>query len=432
MSTKKPYLGNGSHYFQSLLNQRLNHRYRIINHLGQGGFGYTFLAVDEQQNLQPCVIKQVFFQSNTTHHQTTTERFHQEVKKLAQLGEHPQIPELFNTFEQDGCGFIVQEWIDGLTLEQEAKAIPFNEVEVWQFLREILPVIQHLHDRQIIHRDIKPANIIRRQSDRQLILVDFGAAKQITHLNSCHTGTMIGSVEYAAPEQIKGQAVFASDLYSLGVTCLYLLTQMRPFDLYDIVEDDWKWQAYLPQPISSELKAILYKLLQPAVRRRYQLVSEILADLNSSTEKQTDSAIQSRNFSDSTLLKSITNFVQKTPSVSGATVYLPLTQNWYYLPGRENAWDCETEKAFFLSLRSTSAANTPPVRETLPFAQKIIVLKAFPLVRQALIVSINALIGGVAMAFLVYCLGNILFFISTPPYPNATPLKDERSTLKLY
>jgi serine/threonine protein kinase len=105
---------------------------------------------------------------------------------------------------------------------------------------------------------------------------------------------MIGSVEYAAPEQIKGQAIFASDLYSLGVTCLCLLTQMRPFDLYDIAEDDWKWQAYLPYPISSDLKAILCKLLQPAIRRRYQSVTEVLADLNSSvvltTRQRTDSA----------------------------------------------------------------------------------------------------------------------------------------------
>lgn len=331
--TPSLYPGNGSLCFQPPFNQWLNCRYQILKFLGQGGFGQTFLAVDKRQNSLPCVVKQVFLQGDKTHYQTTLDRFYEEVKRLAELGKHPQIPELLDTFEQDGCAFIVQGWIDGWTLEQEAETTPFDEAEIWNVLREVLPILQYLHDRQIIHRDIKPANLIRRKCDRQLVLVDFGAAKQITRFNSLHTGTMIGSVEYAAPEQIKGQAVFASDLYSLGVTCLYLLTQMHPFDLYDIVEDAWKWQAYLPHPISSDLQAILCKLLQPAVRRRYQSAAEVLADLNSSSAS------------------------------TSAIVYLPPTQDWYYLPDKENNSDSERQSALFLSSWLTEALETPQAQE---------------------------------------------------------------------
>lgn len=253
----------------------LHDRYRILKPLTECGFGKTFLACDEQQSAKPfCVVKQLSLYSQPNHHLRSTALLRQEAQRLAASGEHPQLPQLMDAFEEDGQSFIVQEWVDGWTLEQEAASMPFDEMEIWQLLLELLPVLQFLHDRQIIHRDIKPANIIRRRNadatpvknPRQLALVDFGAAKQIGGVQSVSTGTLIGSAEYAAPEQIRGQAVFASDLYSLGVTCLYLLTQMSPFDLYDMGEATWKWQAYLKQPISPSLKQILCTLLQPAIR----------------------------------------------------------------------------------------------------------------------------------------------------------------------
>lgn len=115
------------------------------------------------------------------------------------------------------------------------------------------------------------------------MLVDFGAAKHLSAISTVNAGTLIGSAEYAAPEQIRGQADFTSDLYSLGITCLHLLTQTSPFNLYDVGEDAWKWQEYLTQPVSPALRAILCKLLQPATRRRYQSAAEVLADLNVSS-----------------------------------------------------------------------------------------------------------------------------------------------------
>lgn len=272
-------------------NLLLNDRYRILKFLGQGGFGKTLLAVDEQVGQSSfCVIKQLFVEGNLAHQSKAFELSEREARRLAELGNHCQIPKLLDTFEWDGKAFIVQEWIDGWTLEEELLEGEFSEAEIRQLLQELLPVLQYLHDRQIVHRDIKPANIIRRRftsgKERkrgELVLVDFGAAKHLNDTSTIDTRTLIGSAEYAAPEQIRGRADFTSDLYSLGITCLHLLTQMSPFDLYDTGENTWKWQEYLIQPISPALGAILCKLLQPATRRRYQSAVEVLADLDASS-----------------------------------------------------------------------------------------------------------------------------------------------------
>lgn len=438
-------LGNGNDRFQFLLNHPLNHRYRVLKHLGQSELNQTFFAVDEHQNSLPCVVKQVSSQSDTTHHQTTPKHFHQEVKRLAELSNHSQLPKLLNSFEEKGYTFIVQEWIDGWTLAEEAADMPFNEAEVWEVLQAVLPVLQYLHDRQIIHQAIKPANIIRHKRDRQLVLVGFEVGKTLTQFSPIQTETMIGGVEYAAPEQIKGQAVFASDLYSLGLTCLHLLTQTSPFELYDIVEADWKWQAYLPQPITANLKAILCKLLQPAIRRRYQSATEVLNDLQAASvlisEQQSGNPLSNPLFTttpsssevDQSLgLKSISHFIDKSPSVSGVTIYLPPTQDWYYLPGGAKNSGAETQATFFLSPRLAAAANTPSVQNASLFAEEIASLQALPLVRRVLLASISAAIGSVAMACLVFCLGTILFALSTPPPSGMNSLKNNQPTLKSF
>ena len=148
-----------------------------------------------------------------------------------------------------------------------------------QLLNNLLPVLQFCHTRQVIHRDIKPENIIRRSAQGDLVLVDFGAAKIATYTGLNTIGTRIGSPEYVAPEQIKGQAVFASDIYSLGATCIRLLTGRSPFDLYDVHNDAWVWQKYLKTPINNKLNSILEKMLEVAVSERYRAVDEVLKDL---------------------------------------------------------------------------------------------------------------------------------------------------------
>ncbi|GAB4209714.1 MAG: hypothetical protein Fur006_69710 [Coleofasciculaceae cyanobacterium] len=264
----------------------LKDRYRAIKPLGQGGFGKTFLAVDEDKPSHPrCVIKQFFPQAQGTNTvQKAAELFTQEAVRLDELGEHPQIPDLLAYFTQANQQYLVQEFIDGRDLAQElANSGTFNEARVRSLLNNLLPVLQFVHQHRVIHRDIKPENIIRRRSDSQLFLVDFGASKVVTGTALAQTGTAIGSAGYAAPEQSFGRAVFASDIYGLGVTCIHLLTGMHPFDLFDSHQNAWVWRSVLKSLVSDALARILDKAIATAINQRYQSVAEILNDLNAAT-----------------------------------------------------------------------------------------------------------------------------------------------------
>lgn len=266
----------------------LGDRYRVIKPLGAGGFGRTFLAVDEYKpSKPPCVIKQFFPQhQGTSNLEKATELFHQEAMRLEQLGEHPQIPHLLAYFIEGNQQYLVQEFIDGQNLEQElAEQGAFSELQIREMLKDLLPILQYIHHHQVIHRDIKPENIIRRSKDGKLILVDFGAAKYATGTALQKTGTVIGSAAYTAPEQLLGKAGFASDIYSLGVTCIHLLTQIPPFDLFDNIEGNWVWRDFLRTPISSQLAQLLDKMLETAIKNRYRSIESIITTLNSGQEK---------------------------------------------------------------------------------------------------------------------------------------------------
>lgn len=295
----------------------LKERYRAIKLIGQGGFGRTFLAVDEDKPSKPrCVIKQFYPQAQGTNNsQKAAELFEQEAVRLDDLGKHPHIPELLAYFTQDEQQYLVQEFIDGQNLAQALAAEgTFKETQIRSLLSSLLPVLDFIHSHNIIHRDIKPENIIRRQ-DGKLVLVDFGAAKFATGTALARTGTVIGSAGYVPPEQAIGKAVFASDLYGLGITCIHLLTQAHPFDLFDIGENAWVWRQYLVNnPVSDELGHILDNLIENATNRRYQSVSEVLKDLNFHQKQQTAvSAVK--------------------PSVPAVTTFLPQPQiqNWRFV-----------------------------------------------------------------------------------------------------
>ena len=256
----------------------LNHRYQAIKTLGQGGFGRTFVGVDITHELKHrCVIKQLFPQQHDRESRgKALALFHHEARQLKELGAHPQIPELYVSFEQDGYHYLIQELIHGQNLAEELVQVEaYTEFQIWQLLDDVVPVLQFLHDNHVIHRDIKPANIIRRQSDRQLFLVDLGASKQATGTALVLTGTVIGSAEYTAPEQARGKATFASDIYSLGVTCIHLLTGISPFNLYDSGEGTWVWQDFLNHPVSDGLSQLLDKMILQPTNHRYQTVDEL-------------------------------------------------------------------------------------------------------------------------------------------------------------
>jgi serine/threonine protein kinase len=282
-------------------NLLLKGRYRVFHTLGQSLACRTFLAVDEDQPSGPrCVIQQFLGPEIVADGQKQLNRtFRCSPNILEELGKHPQIPKLLASFELDGCEYLVQEYIEGRSLaEHISEKGAFKEIYIWYLLAELLPVLQFLRDSGIIHRDIKPANIIHRkplqpslakgeaenvssrpaEGSRGLALVDFGAAVP-ANSGPLKTDAVTGSAEYAAPEQINGKAIPSSDIYSLGVTCIHLLTGMSPFDLFDIKAETWAWQHYLKVPVSARLRRILDKMVQREPSKRYREVEAILQDM---------------------------------------------------------------------------------------------------------------------------------------------------------
>ncbi len=267
----------------------LRDRYRIMKILGQGGFGATFLAVDVSLPGHPlCVIKQLRPSSNDPNIlKMAGELFGREAQTLGRIGNHPQVPSLLNYFEESKQFYLVQEFVQGHNLQQEVKKNgPFSEAGVEQFLSEILPIIQEIHAKQVIHRDIKPANLIRRVQDKKLVLIDFGAVKNKVDVSAAansseHTALTsfaVGTPGFAPPEQMAMRPVYASDIYALGITCIYLLTGKSPKDLdYNPNTGEIVWRKYVN--IRDHLAAVLGRMLEVSVRDRYQCSEDVLRAL---------------------------------------------------------------------------------------------------------------------------------------------------------
>lgn len=182
--------------------------------------------------------------------------------------------------DNDQGQFLVQEYIPGPNLKQLVKQQPGDETLVRRVMDEILPVLKFVHEHQIIHRDVKPANVISPDPPQSLALVDFGASKYIYEQALLEkTGTVIGSAGYVAPEQAMGKAVFASDIFSLGVTCLHLLTGQHPFDLYSVSDDAWTWKTFVQTPVSKHLARVLDRMVKRRLKDRYQSAQDVMADL---------------------------------------------------------------------------------------------------------------------------------------------------------
>ncbi|MGB3201951.1 MAG: serine/threonine-protein kinase [Nodosilinea sp.] len=269
----------------SPLEHRLRSRYRPLKLIGRGGFGRTYFALDTDRLNSRCVIKQFAPQTQgTKSFLKAVQLFEQEAVRLHELGEHPQIPTLLAYFEQNKYLYLVQQMIQGRTLHQEiATQAAYSESSLRQLLEDLLPVLHFIHEHGVIHRDITPSNIIRRQVDQKPVLIDFGVAKQFTEALRYEPGTRIGTEGYAPIEQLRsGQAYPSSDLYSLGATCLHLLTGCKPEDLYSPREGRWLWQEHLQKQgrtIHPDLAAVLNCMTKDLVSERYQTAQNVLDDL---------------------------------------------------------------------------------------------------------------------------------------------------------
>ena len=268
----------------------LQNHYRIVQLLGQGGFGRTYLAEDQGRFNERCAIKEfVPLQGEDRFSDKATQLFQREASVLYQI-IHPQIPKFRATFEEEERLFLVQDYVEGPTYhavldQRRQQGRAFSETEVRQFLQQMLPVLAHIHAKGIIHRDVSPDNIILRQQDRLPVLIDFGVVKEVVtrmHLDGTSPqATTVGKAGYAPSEQMQtGRAYPSSDLYALAVTAIVLLTGKEPQSLFDDVNAAWRWQDEVT--VSPELAQVLNKALSYRPGDRFQSVSQMAQALQSS------------------------------------------------------------------------------------------------------------------------------------------------------
>jgi serine/threonine protein kinase/regulator of sirC expression with transglutaminase-like and TPR domain len=214
----------------------LGGRYRILNHLGGGGFGQTYLAEDRHLPGNPCcVVKRL--QPRTTDPialDSARRLFNAEAEALYDLGTHDQIPRLLAHFEEDTQFYLVQEYVEGALLNEEIyPGNPLPEATVIALLQDVLSTLCVVHQHQVIHRDIKPSNLIRRQRDGKIVIIDFGSVKQVSSQPIEENGQVsitvaIGSLGYMPNEQLAGQPTLSSDIFAVGMLALQALTGLDP------------------------------------------------------------------------------------------------------------------------------------------------------------------------------------------------------------
>ncbi len=278
----------------------LGGRYIVEKPIARGGFGATFLARDRYTPaMKRCVVKLLQPLGFTSSQMAIAKQmFEREATVLEDLGTHPQIPDLLAYFEvqsgQDEFFYLVQEFVDGFTLEQIVEQHgAIAEADVLEIMQSLLPVLQFIHEKGSIHRDIKPANIMVRKLDQIYFLLDFGAVKQIAGVVQGQKSTGIFTPGYGAPEQMRGDTVFpATDLYAFAVTCLYLLTGKEPEELFDVHSNKWQWDRFVK--LSPNLNNVLQKMLETAPSDRFNSADAVLKALNSkSSAKVSQTSIQS-------------------------------------------------------------------------------------------------------------------------------------------
>lgn len=276
----------------AMLGKLLGSRYKVVQVLGSGGFGHTYIAEDTQRPGNPtCVLKHLSFHSHDPAVLQQVRRlFYTEAETLERLGQHHhQIPQLLAYFEEAEEFYLVQEFIVGNSLNVELPlGTKWSEAQAIALLEDVLAVLDYIHAQGVIHRDLKPENLIRRQQDGKLVLIDFGAVKTITTQIAAVAGQTYLSMPiytsgYAPSEQCLGQPRFNSDLYALGMITIQTLTGLRPIQLPldpSTSEVVWRDQAR----VSDQLAQILNKMVRYHFAERYQSAADVLRDLSQFTD----------------------------------------------------------------------------------------------------------------------------------------------------
>jgi len=280
------------------LGQILHGTYEILDRLGEGGFAITYTA---RMNRPDCplntpdrpryVVKEIPFPISNDPRvlERASNRFEREANALRRLGQNSRIPELFDHFEENNHFYLVQEYVQGHPLSQElAAGDRWNEQQTVALLREVLEILNSVHQKNIIHRDITPSNLIRRETDQNIVLIDFGAVQEIGTFTSNSTGEIfrsqaIGTRGYMPAEQYNPQSTPQpyNDIYAVGIIAIQALTGRRPTNLpQDPETGEIIWDYLTSEPVSDSLTNILTKMVRFHFQDRYQSVGEVLQDLD--------------------------------------------------------------------------------------------------------------------------------------------------------
>ncbi|WP_375505382.1 protein kinase [uncultured Nostoc sp.] len=271
-----------------IIGKLLQGRYQIIQSLGAGVFGQTYIAVDVDYPENPkCVVKQIKVNSSESGYlEMLRLLFQAETQTLKLLGSHHQIPEFIACFEENERFYLVQEWIEGhalaaeLPIDQQWGCL-WSEMEVVEFLIDVLGILEFVHSQGVIHCDIKPENLIRRNSDaqRKLVLIDFGSIQSIDFGIGAELPIYripVTSLGYIPPEQFIGETQPNSDIYALGMIAIQALTGLEPLQLKaDPYTNEIVWRSE-NTPVNDYLAAVLSQMIRYNYQDRFQSASDVL------------------------------------------------------------------------------------------------------------------------------------------------------------
>ncbi|MDJ0719850.1 MAG: CHASE2 domain-containing protein, partial [Prochloraceae cyanobacterium] len=278
----------------------LGDRFQIIKYLGEGSFGQTYLAEDLQYFHRRCVVKHLRpIVGRPERLDIIKSLFKKEALSLDKLGQfHSQIPSLIAYFEENQQLYLVEEFIEGHDLRKELiQGKKWTESEALALLEDILKPLDFLHEHNYIHRDIKPSNLMRRRKDGQIVLIDFGAIKEVIQTQvingreETQRGTIVGTPGYMPWEQASGKPKFASDIYAVGVVIIQALTGLPPSQLEDLQTRQLLWTNLVT--VTPGFKLILETMTAIDLEVRYRTASDVLVALfqlkeNSSRLSQKD------------------------------------------------------------------------------------------------------------------------------------------------
>jgi serine/threonine-protein kinase len=255
--------------------QKVIHQYQVLRTLGQGGMGTTYLAWDKGgcMNGRPSLLVLKEMNADMAQVAKAQELFEREARTLKSLS-HSGIPKYYNFFVEGGKKYLAMELIHGQDLEQRVLVSgPVAPPQAVEWMIQTCEILDYIHscNPPLIHRDIKPANLMVRHRDNQVVVLDFGAVKEI----GTAPGTRIGAEGYSSPEQDRGSPVTQSDLYAIGPTLIFLLTGVMPLKFYKKRGSGYGFDVSTIPTITPQLREVIERVCEPKVRDRYQTAKEL-------------------------------------------------------------------------------------------------------------------------------------------------------------